>query len=51
MVGEVDAMFEALDAAYRWRDPRLHFINKRPIFDAYRDDPRLKALLKRMNLT
>jgi serine/threonine-protein kinase len=50
-VGEVDKMAEALDGAYRRRDPRLHFVHKRPIFDPYRADPRYQALLQRMNLT
>jgi hypothetical protein len=44
-------MAEALDGAYRRRDPRLHFVHKRPIFDPYRADPRYQALLQRMNLT
>jgi eukaryotic-like serine/threonine-protein kinase len=49
--GEVNAMFEALDRAYRERDPALVANRHDPSFDPYRTDPRFQALLKRMNLT
>ncbi|HXP87830.1 MAG TPA: protein kinase [Bryobacteraceae bacterium] len=48
--GEVDAMFEALDGAYRQRYGALPFQIHFPLFDPYRADPRFQALLKRMNL-
>jgi Tfp pilus assembly protein PilF len=51
VVGDVERMTQALEGAYSQRDPRLHFVSKRPIFDSYRADPRLQGLLHRMNLT
>jgi eukaryotic-like serine/threonine-protein kinase len=48
--GEVDAMFEALDGAYRQREFFLLFIQNLPFFDRYRTDPRYQALLQKMNL-
>jgi serine/threonine protein kinase/Tfp pilus assembly protein PilF len=48
--GEVDAMFEGLDAAYQQRDPGLAGFQNEPFFDPYRADPRFRALLQRMNL-
>jgi len=48
--GEVDAMFEALDGAYRQRDRLLIDIKNTPVFDPYRADPRFQALLAKVNL-
>jgi len=49
--GEVDAMFEALEAAYRQRcDRSLIDIKILPFWDPYRADPRFQALLAKMNL-
>ena len=48
--GEVERMYDALDAAYRQRDPRLAEIQNDPSFDRYRAEPRFEALLRRMNL-
>jgi tetratricopeptide (TPR) repeat protein len=48
--GEVDAMFEALDEAYRQRDWYLHRLRYEAFFDPYRADPRYQPLLQRMNL-
>jgi tetratricopeptide (TPR) repeat protein len=48
--GEVDAMFEALDGAYRQRDFFLPQIQDLPFFDRYHTDPRYHALLQKMNL-
>jgi len=48
--GEVDAMFEALDGAYRQRETYLPFLRYEALFDPYRADPRFQALLQRMNL-
>jgi hypothetical protein len=49
-VGDVDAMFDALDGAYQERQPTLLFLPNEPLFDPYRADPRFQALLQRMNL-
>jgi serine/threonine-protein kinase len=49
-VGDVDAMFGALDGAYQQRQPTLLFLPNQPLFDPYRADPRFQALLQRMNL-
>jgi TolB-like protein/Tfp pilus assembly protein PilF len=48
--GEVDAMFEALEGAYRQRDRFLLDIRHLGFFDSYRADPRFRALLGKMNL-
>ena len=48
--GEVDAMLEVLEEAYRKRDVFLIFIPGLPFFDPYRSDPRFRAHLRRMNL-
>jgi len=48
--GEVDAMFDALEGAYRQRDRMLIDVKNLPFFDRYRADPRYQALLQRMNL-
>jgi TolB-like protein/Tfp pilus assembly protein PilF/tRNA A-37 threonylcarbamoyl transferase component Bud32 len=48
--GEADAMFDALDAAYRQRDSALAGFLSGPGFDPYLADPRFRALLRRMNL-
>jgi len=50
VTGEVDAMFEALDRAYRERDPSLAMNRHDPFFDPYRGDARFQALLQRINL-
>jgi TolB-like protein/predicted Ser/Thr protein kinase len=48
-VGEVDAMFEALEGAYQQRD--VFLLYSRCLFlDPYRSDTRYKALLAKMNL-
>ena len=49
-IGEVDAMFEALDVAHCQRDSLFLHIHHAPLFDPYRSDPRFQALLQRMNL-
>jgi tetratricopeptide (TPR) repeat protein len=48
--GEVDAMFEALDVAYRQREGLLPYSIQSPLYDPYRADPRFHALLQRLNL-
>jgi hypothetical protein len=48
--GEVDAMFEALEGAYRQRDGFFISIHNERFFDRYRADPRFRALLAKMNL-
>ena len=50
VTGEADAMFEALDEAYRQRDVLLRRAPGEPFFNPYRADPRFQALLQRMNL-
>jgi tetratricopeptide (TPR) repeat protein len=47
---EVDAMFEALEGAYRHRDHFLPYIQTLLFFDPYRADPRFRALLAKINL-
>jgi tetratricopeptide (TPR) repeat protein len=50
---EADAMFEALERAYRQRDLYLPVIPSHPLFDVfdpYRADLRFQSLLWRMNL-
>jgi tetratricopeptide (TPR) repeat protein len=49
VAGETDAMFEALEAAWHKREWYLLFAQN-PFFDPYLDDPRFKALRRRMNL-
>jgi hypothetical protein len=49
-VGDLDAMFGALDGAYEQREMLLLLLPNEPLFDPYRADPRFQALLKRMNL-
>ena len=49
--GEVDAIFDSLEGAYRQRDVFLILIQCMPFFDPYRIDPRFQALLTKMNLT
>jgi hypothetical protein len=50
ITGEVDAMFDALDGAYRQRDVFLLVLQHELFFDPYRADPRFQALLERMDL-
>jgi eukaryotic-like serine/threonine-protein kinase len=49
-VGEVDAMFEALEEAYRQRDYFMIRVQDLPFFDRYSADPRFEAVLQKMNL-
>jgi TolB-like protein/Tfp pilus assembly protein PilF len=46
-LGERDAAFAALDRAYEARDVHLVFLPVDPRWDAYRSDPRFRALLER----
>jgi tetratricopeptide (TPR) repeat protein len=48
-VGDVDAMFEALDEEHRHRLSMPAFIHL-PFFDPYRTDLRFQSLLRQMNL-
>jgi eukaryotic-like serine/threonine-protein kinase len=50
ITGEVDAMFEALDGAYRQRNVFLLALRHELFFDPYRADPRFQALLRRMDI-
>jgi len=49
-LGEPDAAFEWLDRAYEERDYFLLWLKVDPMYDPLREDPRLAALLERMNL-
>jgi TolB-like protein/Tfp pilus assembly protein PilF len=48
--GEVDAIFEVLETAYKRRDLAIIFMKNEPFYEPYRSDPRFQALLRRMNL-
>ncbi|MGC2031997.1 MAG: TIR domain-containing protein [Steroidobacteraceae bacterium] len=47
---ETDAAFQWLDRAYKEKDFSLQYIKGEPFFKNVANDPRFKALLKRMNL-
>jgi TolB-like protein/DNA-binding winged helix-turn-helix (wHTH) protein/cytochrome c-type biogenesis protein CcmH/NrfG len=46
-LGERDAVFASLDRAYEARDVHLVFLPVDPKWDAYRSDPRFRALIER----
>jgi serine/threonine protein kinase/tetratricopeptide (TPR) repeat protein len=48
--GKSDLMFNALEKAYQERHPMLLDFIKDPLIDGIRQEPRFKALLKKMNL-
>src|SRR5215471_18512701 len=48
--GERDRAFEWLETAYKRRELRLRLVRVEPYFRSLRGDPRLLALLKKMNL-
>jgi tetratricopeptide (TPR) repeat protein len=48
---ERDSAFEWLDRAVAARDVHLVFLTRNPIWDAYRADPRFRALLERCGLS
>jgi TolB-like protein/tetratricopeptide (TPR) repeat protein len=48
--GERDQAFEWLSKAYDGRDPDLMFVKDDPLLISLRNDPRFKALVRRMNL-
>ncbi len=48
--GKTDLIFEALERGYQERHPRLLDFIKDPTIDGIRQDPRFKALLKKMNM-
>jgi hypothetical protein len=51
LLDEKDKAFEWLDRAYEERDGMLINVHVVPrIFDAFRSEPRYKALLRKMNL-
>jgi TolB-like protein len=48
--GELDLAFQELDKSYDDRSPELLFLQTEPLFANLRQDPRYKALLRKMNL-
>ena len=50
-LGEKDQAFSELDKALEEREPYLKWINAEPMMSSLQDDPRFKAVLKRLNLT
>jgi len=50
VLGEKDAAFAFLEAAYQERAGHLVFLGIRPRFDNIRSDPRFAELLRRMGL-
>jgi tetratricopeptide (TPR) repeat protein len=49
-LGQKDKAFQWLDRAYQNRDYFLTFIKTDPFMDPLRDDPRFKAMLRRIGL-
>jgi tetratricopeptide (TPR) repeat protein len=50
-LGEKDQAFASLERAYEQHDPRLFlWVNRHPLFDPLRSDPRLHDLLRRVGL-
>lgn len=49
-LGDLDRAFENLDRAVADRDPNILGLSSNPIFDRLRDDPRYRALLRKMQL-
>ncbi len=50
-LGDADAAFRWLEAAYQERRGWLAYLNAEPVFDRLRDDSRFGELLRRMRLT
>jgi TolB-like protein/Tfp pilus assembly protein PilF len=48
--GKKDEALEWLEKAYQAHDPNMPYISVDPIFDDFRDDPRFRDLLRKMNL-
>lgn len=49
-LGEKDQAFAELEKAYENHDWELFRLKVDPLMDPLRDDPRFKAMLKRLNL-
>jgi len=50
MAGDRGRALDLLERAYEERDPNMPYIGCHPIFDPLRAEPRLQALLRKMNL-
>jgi tetratricopeptide (TPR) repeat protein len=50
LLGDADRAFARLEEAYRYRQPLLLLANVQPRMDCLRSDPRLRDLLRRLNL-
>jgi hypothetical protein len=49
-LGDGDRRFAWLETSYESHDEAILFIKDHPMFNVLRDDPRCKAMLKRLNL-
>lgn len=47
--GDANRTFEWLERAYRQRDAGMHWMKFDPLLQAFRQDPRLRALLVQMH--
>jgi len=47
---EIDTAFEWLDRAYEQREPLMAWIKLDPLLNKLQGDPRLDAMLEKMNL-
>ena len=49
-LGEFDAAFQSLEAAYTKHDTEIIYLNVDPQWDSVRSDPRFQSLLRRIGL-
>jgi tetratricopeptide (TPR) repeat protein len=50
LLGEHERAIEMIQLAYKLRDASLQWVNTDFIFDPLREDPRFKAIIRKMNL-